>query len=75
MTPGLNDRESYAEVKNMIVNAPATWLPALIAVAVETALERRVFLRGGAKRFVENIETAFEKKALPANYKGAGGGQ
>ena len=53
---------SYDEIKKEIQEAPMTYLPALIVVAVQTALEKNVFLRGAASKMVARLEADFEKK-------------
>jgi hypothetical protein len=46
----------YEEIKHAIENCPVTFLPALIAVAVETSIKKGIWSRQeGLQKFLNNI--------------------
>ena len=47
---------SYETLRQQFVDMPSTWLPDLIRAAVESAHERKVFIKGGASVFVKAVE-------------------
>jgi hypothetical protein len=51
---------SYEEIKKEIQGMPATWYPAMLAATVQAALEKKVFLKGGASKLVALVEREFE---------------
>ena len=51
---------TYAEIKKELEDAPLSWLPALALVAAEQAIKKKVFVKGGLTRLVEDME---EKQA------------
>lgn len=46
----------YGDLVKAIREAPITYLPALIAVVIEEAVKRKIFLRDGLIKFVERVE-------------------
>jgi len=46
----------FAQLEKELVEAPATWVPALLRVLVETAVKKGVFRKGGLMTFVKNAE-------------------
>lgn len=47
---------SYEQTKEVIRALPSTWIPALIRLMVETAIEKGVFKSGQIHQFVKQFE-------------------
>lgn len=47
---------SYKELEEELKNLPMTFYPALIAIMIESAIDKKVFVEGGATNFVKRIE-------------------
>ena len=56
---------SFDEIKSEIQDLPQTWIPALLKVMVETAVEKHVFQPGGIARFVKAVEDDYQPKDPP----------
>lgn len=50
------DSLSYDELKAQIEQAPKTWAPALLIVAVQKAVREKVFVEGGLERVVQSAK-------------------
>ena len=44
----------YDKLIKDLKKAPMTWIPALLKCLIEQAVEKKVFVKGGLKVFVEN---------------------
>lgn len=52
----LPEVREYTVLKQSLTQLPVTWYPDLLKTLVEAALDHRVFVDGGATRFVAEIE-------------------
>lgn len=48
--------KNYEDLRTELGGLPRTWYPDLIRAMVEAAIKKGVFLKGGATRFVRNVE-------------------
>ena len=48
----MSDETNYGRLERELRQAPATFIPALLSVLVETAEQKKVFAEGGLLRFV-----------------------
>lgn len=47
---------SYEDLRKSLGELPVTWYPDLIRAMVQAAIKKGVFLKGGATRFVAQVE-------------------
>lgn len=53
-----NEQPEYEQIISMIKNTSKTYLPAIIAETIKTAIENKVFIEGKAHIFVKKVEEA-----------------
>ncbi len=59
------DNLTYTELREGLAKLPATWYPDLIRAMVEAAIEKKVFLPGGASVFISQVEAFPHRKPKP----------
>jgi hypothetical protein len=52
----------YEQLKKAIEEAPDTWLPALVLVAMKAAIKRKVFKPGELKNLAASTEERYGEK-------------
>jgi len=53
---------SYQSFKDMIADAPITWLPGLLSHMIETAQTKNVFVEGGLEKFTADVLRRWNEK-------------
>lgn len=48
--------QNYESLRQELSELPMTWYPDLIRAMIEAAIKKKVFLKGGATRFVRDVE-------------------
>ena len=48
--------EGFSDLRDLLMDIPMTWYPALIKTMIKQAYLKKVFVKGGASQFIKNVE-------------------